>query len=154
MDENFSDCVPCSSLAVDSVIRMSSAGVIWGSCVGPFDAKRLGLSGSARASFIAKSVGQCGFSCGLFAAIFSFAHCGIQRYRGQKDWVNTLAAGVVAGAAFGAGTRNWKQVAGVTGNHWPLYEECKEALERLNLVIGSGNQLGFNSFDFRKTLMC
>lgn len=29
--------------------------------------------------------------------------------------VNVLTAGVVAGAAFGAGTRNWKQVAGATG---------------------------------------
>lgn len=25
---------------------------------------------------------------GLFAAIFSFSHCGIQRYRRQKDWVS------------------------------------------------------------------
>ncbi|PIN07209.1 hypothetical protein CDL12_20226 [Handroanthus impetiginosus] len=111
MEEDFSDSVPCSSLAVDSVLRMSSAGVIWGSCFGPFDAKRQGLSGGVRASFIVKTVGRCGFACGLFAAMFSFAHCGIQRYRRQKDWVNSFAAGAIAGAAFGAGTRNWKQVA-------------------------------------------
>ncbi|XP_057782318.1 outer envelope pore protein 16-4, chloroplastic isoform X2 [Salvia miltiorrhiza] len=115
MEADLADYMPCSSIAVDSVLRMSSAGVIWGACYGPFDAERLGLSGSSRASYIAKTVGKCGFYCGLFAGIFSFAHCGIQRYRRRKDWVNTLSAGVVAGAAFGAGTRNWKQVAGVIG---------------------------------------
>ncbi|KAL3849753.1 hypothetical protein ACJIZ3_011635 [Penstemon smallii] len=121
MEEEFLDSVPCSSLAVDSVLRMSSAGMIWGSCFGPFDAKRRGLSGVARASFVAKSIGQCGFQYGLFAAIFSFTHCEIQRYRRRKDWVNTLTAGVVAGAAFGAGTRNWKQVAGITGIFCTLF---------------------------------
>lgn len=29
---------------------------------------------------------------GLFAAIFSFSHCGIQRYRRQKDWVSQCIA--------------------------------------------------------------
>uniref|UniRef100_M1C819 Protein translocase n=2 Tax=Solanum TaxID=4107 RepID=M1C819_SOLTU len=52
---------------------------------------------------------------GMFAAIFSSTRCGFQRYRRRNDWVNVLTAGVVAGAAFGAGTRNWKQVAGATG---------------------------------------
>ncbi|KAG6431856.1 hypothetical protein SASPL_103424 [Salvia splendens] len=80
--------LPCSSIAVDSVLRLSSAGAIWGACYGPFAAKRLGLSGSYRASYIAKTVGQCGFYCGLFAAIFSFSHCGIQRYRRRNDWVS------------------------------------------------------------------
>ncbi|KAK6120193.1 hypothetical protein DH2020_046099 [Rehmannia glutinosa] len=125
--EDLSDSIPCSSIAVDSVLRMSSAGVIWGSCFGPFDAKRHGLSGSARAAYTAKLVGKCGFSCGLFAAIFSFANCGIQRYRQQKDWVNTLAAGVVAGAAFGAGTRNWKQVAGITGLFCTFFQFAKDS---------------------------
>ncbi|EYU46659.1 hypothetical protein ABFS82_04G020800 [Erythranthe guttata] len=125
--EDFSESVPCSSLAVDSVLRMSSAGFIWGSCFGPFDAKRLGLSGSARASFIARTVGQCGFSCGLFAAIFSFSHCGLERYRRKKDWVNTLTAGAVAGAAFGAGTRNWKQVACFTGLFLSFFQLAKDS---------------------------
>ncbi|KAL3648043.1 hypothetical protein CASFOL_009011 [Castilleja foliolosa] len=113
--EDLSDSAPCSSLAVDRVLRMSFAGVVWGSCCGPFDAKNLGLSGSARAAYTAKLVAKYGFSCGFFGAIFSFANCGIERYRQRKDWVNTLAAGVVAGAAFGVGTRNWKQVAATTG---------------------------------------
>ncbi|XP_042034616.1 outer envelope pore protein 16-4, chloroplastic-like isoform X4 [Salvia splendens] len=82
--------LPCSSIAVDSVLRLSSAGAIWGACYGPFAAKRLGLSGSYRASYIAKTVGQCGFYCGLFAAIFSFSHCGIQRYRRRNDWLVLL----------------------------------------------------------------
>ncbi|CAA0828211.1 Outer envelope pore protein 16-4- chloroplastic [Striga hermonthica] len=106
-----SDSAPCSSLAVDYVLRTSYAGAIWGFCHGPFDAKSLGLSGSARATHTAKLMGKYGFSCGLFAALFAFTNCGVQRYRQRKDWVNTLAAGVVAGAAFGAGTRDWKQVA-------------------------------------------
>ncbi|KAF3629988.1 putative universal stress protein YxiE-like [Capsicum annuum] len=79
--------VPCSSIAVDSVIRMSTA----------------------------KSVARFGVQWGMFAAIFSSTQCGLQRYRRRNDWVNVLTAGVVAGAAFGAGTRNWKQVAGATG---------------------------------------
>ncbi|KAH6754882.1 hypothetical protein C2S52_023671 [Perilla frutescens var. hirtella] len=127
MEADLSDSVPCSSIAVDSVLRMSSAGVIWGSCYAPFDTKKLGLSGSSRASYIVKSVSKCGFSCGLFAAIFSFSHCGIQRYRRQKDWVNTLSAGVVAGAAFGAGTRNWKQVAALTGLFCTFFQYAKDS---------------------------
>ncbi|XP_022875783.1 outer envelope pore protein 16-4, chloroplastic isoform X2 [Olea europaea var. sylvestris] len=111
MERDFFDEAPCSSIAVDSIIRMGTAGVIWGSCVGPFDANKL----------VAKLVGQYGLHWGFFAAIFSFTHCGIQRYRGKKDWVNTFTAGVAAGAAFGAGTRNWKQVAGVTGLVCTLY---------------------------------
>uniref|UniRef100_M1C818 Protein translocase n=1 Tax=Solanum tuberosum TaxID=4113 RepID=M1C818_SOLTU len=116
MEVDIADDVPCSSIAVDSVIRMGTviyssyssslyeiqlflnllllqAGLIWGSCSGPYDASKLGM----------------------FAAIFSSTRCGFQRYRRRNDWVNVLTAGVVAGAAFGAGTRNWKQVAGATG---------------------------------------
>ncbi|XP_055832065.1 outer envelope pore protein 16-4, chloroplastic isoform X2 [Solanum dulcamara] len=93
MEVDIADNVPCSSIAVDSVIRMGTAGLIWGSCSGPYDANKLGM----------------------FAAIFSSTRCGLQRYRRRNDWVNVLTAGVVAGAAFGAGTRNWKQVAGATG---------------------------------------
>ncbi|KAL0389642.1 UNVERIFIED_CONTAM: Outer envelope pore protein 16-4, chloroplastic [Sesamum calycinum] len=85
------------------------------------------LSGSARASYIAKTVGHCGFSCGIFAAIFTFTHCGMQRYRQKKDWVNTLAAGALAGAAFGAGTRNWKQVAGITGLFCTLFQFAQDS---------------------------
>ncbi|XP_059659559.1 outer envelope pore protein 16-4, chloroplastic [Cornus florida] len=106
---------PCSSLAVDSVLRVGTAGIIWGLCSGPYDANKIGLTGIARASFVAKSVGKFGFQCGLFAGIFSFTRCGIQSYRKKNDWVNALIAGAVAGAAAGAGTRSWKQVAGMAG---------------------------------------
>ncbi|KAI5680448.1 hypothetical protein M9H77_01675 [Catharanthus roseus] len=115
MEGGIGDEVSCSTIAVDAVLRIGTAGVIWGSCSGPYEANKLGLSGVARASFLAKSVGRHGCQWGLFAAIFSFTRCGVQRYRGHNDWVNALVGGAVAGAAIGAGTRNWKQVAGVTG---------------------------------------
>ncbi|KAM3373639.1 Outer envelope pore protein 16-4, chloroplastic [Capsicum chinense] len=115
MEVDIAGEVPCSSIAVDSVIRMTTAGLIWGSSTAPHDANKLGLAGIHRASFIAKSVARFGVQWGMFAAIFSSTQCGLQRYRRRNDWVNVLTAGVVAGAAFGAGTRNWKQVAGATG---------------------------------------
>lgn len=120
------DNVPCSSLAVDAVLRIGTAGAIWGSCNGSYEANKLGLSGIARASFLAKSIGRFGFQWGLFAAIFSFTSCGIQRYRRQDDWVNPLIGGAVGGAAIGAGTRNWKQVAGVTGLVCALYHAADD----------------------------
>ncbi|KAK6135061.1 hypothetical protein DH2020_031182 [Rehmannia glutinosa] len=125
--EDLSDSIPCSSIAVDSVLRMSSAGVIWGSCFGPFDAKRHGKFCFFSPMLVCLDIGFWGDKSGLFAAIFSFANCGIQRYRQQKDWVNTLAAGVVAGAAFGAGTRNWKQVAGITGLFCTFFQFAKDS---------------------------
>ncbi|XP_075493353.1 outer envelope pore protein 16-4, chloroplastic-like [Primulina tabacum] len=94
MEGDLSDSVPCSSIPVNSVIRVSSV----------------------------NSNPHNGFQWGLFAAIFSFAHCGIQRYRRRKDWVNALAAGAVAGAAYGAGTRKWKQIAGITGLYCTIFQ--------------------------------
>ncbi|XP_022001958.1 outer envelope pore protein 16-4, chloroplastic isoform X2 [Helianthus annuus] len=84
--------VPCSSIAVESIISVGTGGLIWGLCSGSYDAKQKGL----------------------FAGIFSFTRCGIRRYRKKSDWVNALVAGGVAGAAIGAGTRNWRQVAVMT----------------------------------------
>ncbi|XP_052187862.1 uncharacterized protein LOC127798372 isoform X4 [Diospyros lotus] len=52
---------PCSSLAVDSILRIGTAGLIWGLCFGPYGAGKLGLTGVARASFVAKSAGRHGF---------------------------------------------------------------------------------------------
>ncbi|GMQ00143.1 hypothetical protein CsSME_00047351 [Camellia sinensis var. sinensis] len=78
--------VPCSSLAVDSILRIGTAGVIWGLCIGPYDAHKLGLTGITRASFVAKSAGKFGFQCGLFAGMFSITRCGVQRYRKKNDW--------------------------------------------------------------------
>ncbi|KAL3531471.1 hypothetical protein ACH5RR_010793 [Cinchona calisaya] len=119
--------VPCSSMAVDAVLRIGTAGLIWGCCTGSHEATKLGLYGTARASFLAKSVGRFGIQWGLFAAIFSFTRCGIQRYRRQTDWANALVGGAVAGAAIGAGTRNWKQVAGVSGLVCALYHAADDA---------------------------
>ncbi|KAH6766409.1 hypothetical protein C2S52_017392 [Perilla frutescens var. hirtella] len=120
MEANSSDLLPCSPFAVDYALRMSHLGVIWGSCYGPFKAKRLGLSGSSQALHIVKTVGKCGIYTGLFTAIFSLSNCGIERYRQQRDWVNTMSAGVIVGAAFGAGTRKWKKVAVITGLYCAL----------------------------------
>ncbi|XP_052187860.1 outer envelope pore protein 16-4, chloroplastic isoform X2 [Diospyros lotus] len=103
---------PCSSLAVDSILRIGTAGLIWGLCFGPYGA---GLTGVARASFVAKSAGRHGFQFGLFAGVFSYTRCGIQRYRDRNDWLNALTAGAVAGAAAVAGSPNWKQVAALAG---------------------------------------
>ncbi|GJT95643.1 outer envelope pore protein 16-4, chloroplastic [Tanacetum coccineum] len=110
MDAQWYNDVPCSSIAVESIISVGTGGLIWGSCAGNYDAKHKGLTGIDRASFVAKTVGKYGFQCGLFAGIFSFTRCGVSRYRKKNDWVNALVAGGVAGAAIGAGTRNWKQV--------------------------------------------
>ncbi|XP_021643385.1 outer envelope pore protein 16-4, chloroplastic isoform X2 [Hevea brasiliensis] len=64
MEEELNGVLPCSSLAVDSILRVGTAGGIWGSCIGPYDARKRGLSGKARTSFVAKSIGKFGFQCG------------------------------------------------------------------------------------------
>ncbi|KAK4282504.1 hypothetical protein QN277_013870 [Acacia crassicarpa] len=110
MEDHVFGVVPCSSLAVESIIRVGTAGAIWGLCSSPYDARFTGL---AQASFVANSVGRFGFQCGLVAGIFSITRCGIQKYRNQDDWVNGLIAGAVAGAAVAARTRNWTQVIGM-----------------------------------------
>nr|GMD64004.1 outer envelope pore protein 16-4, chloroplastic [Ipomoea batatas] len=120
MEADISGEFPCSSIAVDSVLRIGTAGLIWGGLTGPLDADKQGLTGLARAPFIARSIGRLGFQWGLFAAVFSFTHCGVQRYRRKADLVNVLTASVVAGTVIG-GTRQWKQVAGITGLVCLLY---------------------------------
>ncbi|XP_016718539.1 outer envelope pore protein 16-4, chloroplastic isoform X3 [Gossypium hirsutum] len=54
MEEEFTAVVPCSSLAVDSVLRFAAAGVFWGFCSAPYDARKRGLTGIAQASFVVK----------------------------------------------------------------------------------------------------
>ncbi|KAK7277750.1 hypothetical protein RJT34_22766 [Clitoria ternatea] len=115
MEADQDDVVPCSSLAVESIIRVGTAGAIWGLCIGPYDSRQLGLSGIAQASFVANSVGKFGIRCGLVAGVFSVTRCGVQKYRRQNDWVNGLIAGAVAGAAVAARTRSWTQVLGMAG---------------------------------------
>ncbi|XP_056158896.1 outer envelope pore protein 16-4, chloroplastic isoform X1 [Syzygium oleosum] len=91
MKDELSDVVPCSSLAVDSILRVGTAGAIWGLCIGPYDARKMGLSGIPRAYFVAKSVGKFSFQCGLVAGVFTVTRCGIQRYRRRDDWVSIIA---------------------------------------------------------------
>ncbi|KAB5527428.1 hypothetical protein DKX38_021275 [Salix brachista] len=52
MEEELIGAVPCSSLAVDSILRVGTAGAIWGSCIGPYDARKRGLTGVTQASFV------------------------------------------------------------------------------------------------------
>ncbi|CAL9023948.1 unnamed protein product [Prunus brigantina] len=122
------DVVPCSSVAVDSILRIGTAGAIWGLCSAPHEARKLGLGGVAQAAFVARSASSCGFQYGLVAGICTATHCGLQRYRGKSDWVsealvylernpclgiqfvNGLIAGAVAGGAIAAMTRSWTQV--------------------------------------------
>ncbi|KAF4366645.1 hypothetical protein CsatB_005388 [Cannabis sativa] len=114
MEEELGRLAPCSSLAVDSVLRVGTAGAIWGLCAAPYDARKQGLTGFSHAAFVARSIGGYGFQCGLVAAIFTSTRCGLQRYRRKDDLVNALVAGAVAGATVAAGTRNLKQVVGTT----------------------------------------
>lgn len=104
---------PCSSLAVDSILRVGTAGVLWGLCTGPYDATNLGLRGFSRASFVAKSMGKTGTQCGIFAGLFAFTRCGIQKYRGKMDLINSAAAGAIAGTVIAAASHSGKQVAGM-----------------------------------------
>ncbi|XVF72637.1 hypothetical protein PTKIN_Ptkin12aG0136000 [Pterospermum kingtungense] len=113
MEEELSAAIPCSSIGVESVLRVGTAGAIWGFCSAPYDARKNGLTGIAQASFVAKSAGKMGLQCGLVAGIFSITRCGLQRYRKQNDQINTLIAGAVAGAAIAAKTRSWTNMIGM-----------------------------------------
>ncbi|CAJ1969713.1 unnamed protein product [Sphenostylis stenocarpa] len=86
MEENLDGVTPCSSVAVEAIIRVGAAGAIWGLCAGPYDARQQGLTGIAKASFVANSVSRSGIRCGFLAGIFSVTRCGVQKYRGQNDW--------------------------------------------------------------------
>ncbi|CAL1398605.1 unnamed protein product [Linum trigynum] len=106
MEEELMKVAPCSSLAVDSVLRVGTAGLIWGSCIAPYDARKQGLTAAARASYVAKTIGGHGLICGLVGGCFSGTRCALQRYRQKNDWVNTLVAGAAAGAVAAARTRS------------------------------------------------
>ncbi|XP_065629999.1 outer envelope pore protein 16-4, chloroplastic isoform X1 [Quercus suber] len=111
MEDEINGAVPCSSLAVDSILRVGTAGAIWGLCMGPYDARKQGLSGVTRASFVAKAVGKFGFQYGLVAGIYMITRCGIQRYRRQNDWAKvaivpglvSLIVGVICNGSGGMG---------------------------------------------------
>ncbi|KAF3577659.1 hypothetical protein DY000_02031870 [Brassica cretica] len=140
MEDELLAGVPCSSRAVESVIRVSTAGGLYGFCAGPRNARKLGLSGVSQASYVAKSIGKIGFQCGkihwqnrvsmrtplfcccfwvllsgIVSGIFTLTNCGLQRYRGKSDWVNALVGGAVAGAAVALRTRNCSHVVTTAG---------------------------------------
>ncbi|KAJ6319859.1 hypothetical protein OIU78_015292 [Salix suchowensis] len=93
MEEELIGAVPCSSLAVDSILRV----------------------GTVFPKLIYFDLALLSYSSGLVAGVFTATCCGIQRYRRQNDWVNPLIAGAVAGATVAAGTRSWTQVVGMAG---------------------------------------
>ncbi|XP_057535922.1 outer envelope pore protein 16-4, chloroplastic [Amaranthus tricolor] len=113
MDADIEGDTPCSSMAVESIVHVGTAGALWGLCTGPYDATKSGLNGFARASFVAKSIGKTGAQCGLFAGMFTMTRCVIQNYRGRSDVFNAAAAGAVVGALIASGTQSRKQVVGM-----------------------------------------
>ncbi|MCL7022052.1 hypothetical protein MKW94_021007 [Papaver nudicaule] len=113
MEEERDYDFPCSSLAVDSVVRLGAGGAIWGLCLGSYDSRKNGLTGVPRASYVVKSVGRIGLQCGLFAGLYTGTRCGVQRYRRKKDMLNASIAGAVAGAAIAIKTRSLTQVVGM-----------------------------------------
>ncbi|VVB06665.1 unnamed protein product [Arabis nemorensis] len=115
MEEELISAVPCSSLTIESVIRVATAGGLYGFCAGPRDARRIGLTGVSQASHVAKSIGKFGFQCGLVSGVFTMTHCAVQRYRGKNDWVNAMVGGAVAGAAVAIRTRKWTHVIATAG---------------------------------------
>ncbi|XP_054802838.1 uncharacterized protein LOC129306324 isoform X2 [Prosopis cineraria] len=54
MEDDVYCVVPCSSLAVESIIRVGTAGAIWGLCSGPYDARKQGFTGLRQASFVVR----------------------------------------------------------------------------------------------------
>ncbi|XP_019427765.1 PREDICTED: outer envelope pore protein 16-4, chloroplastic-like [Lupinus angustifolius] len=107
------DSVPCSSLAVESSIRVATAGAIWGCCLGPYQANQRGLKGMDKALFVANATGKFGLKCGFIAGVFSVTRCGLRRHRGRQDWVNGFIAGGITGAAVAVASRNRSQVIGM-----------------------------------------
>ncbi|KAM7276602.1 hypothetical protein ACFE04_018468 [Oxalis oulophora] len=77
---DLSGVVPCSSLAFDGMLRVGTAGAIWGLCSGPHEARKLGLNGIAQASFVAKSVGKFSLQCGMVAGVFTMTQCAEYEY--------------------------------------------------------------------------
>ncbi|KAJ4824143.1 hypothetical protein Tsubulata_043919 [Turnera subulata] len=108
--------MPCSSVAVMDTLLAVTGGAIWGGCIGPRNASKQGLTGTARAFFLVALADTKDSDLTVWATVgaYSATRCGIQRYRGKNDLMNALIAGAVAGAAVaaGAGSRSWIQVAG------------------------------------------
>ncbi|KAL9260434.1 Outer envelope pore protein 16-4, chloroplastic-like protein [Drosera capensis] len=99
MNEDLESDVPCASIAVDSVIRVATAGAIWGFCSGPHDATKQGLTGRHHASFVVY--------LGVFSLLLAVA------FKGSEGKVNGCIAGAIAGAAVAVRTRSWKEVISV-----------------------------------------
>ncbi|KAK4849049.1 hypothetical protein QYF36_020236 [Acer negundo] len=69
MEEEVEDIVPCTSLVVDSLLRVRTVGAIWGLCAGPHKARKRGLTGIAQASHVGKQHGYIGVSLYAFGPV-------------------------------------------------------------------------------------
>ncbi|XP_048609809.1 outer envelope pore protein 16-4, chloroplastic isoform X2 [Brassica napus] len=142
MEDELLAGVPCSSRAVESVIRVSTAGGLYGFCAGPRNARKLGimkiylflfiylrflknlhladelklpgLSGVSQASYVAKSIGKIGFQCdaGYCRRVYKKNRAVVS---GSYFQVNALVGGAVAGAAVALRTRNCSHVVTTAG---------------------------------------
>ncbi|KAL9318137.1 hypothetical protein ACSQ67_014654 [Phaseolus vulgaris] len=110
MEENLDGVAPCSSLAVEAIIRVGAAGAIWGLCAGPYDARQQGLTGIAKASFVANTVRSFGIRCGFVAGVFSITRCGVQKYRGRNDWLGLCPLRIVQRSSWCASKNANKRV--------------------------------------------
>ncbi|XP_070664690.1 outer envelope pore protein 16-4, chloroplastic isoform X4 [Malus domestica] len=99
------DVVPCSSVTVDSILRIGTAGAIWGLCAGPHDARKKGEVGWNVWSSVC---------IGLKDLLLEFVLLLTAGFNdiGERaiGLVNGVVAGAVAGGAIAAMTRSWTQV--------------------------------------------
>ncbi|KAG4170157.1 hypothetical protein ERO13_A12G130300v2 [Gossypium hirsutum] len=102
MEEEFTAVVPCSSLAVDSVLRFAAAGVFWGFCSAPYDARKRGK--------VCWKIRLPKWTCCRCIRHNSLWTSEIPE---AERPLNTLIAGAIAGAAVAAQTRNLNNIIGV-----------------------------------------
>nr|XP_028945099.1 outer envelope pore protein 16-4, chloroplastic isoform X3 [Malus domestica] len=99
------DVVPCSSVTVDSILRIGTAGAIWGLCAGPHDARKQGEVGWNVWSSVCTGLKD------LLLEFVLLLTAGFNDI-GERaiGLVNGVVAGAVAGGAIAAMTRSWTQV--------------------------------------------
>ncbi|KAJ8422709.1 hypothetical protein Cgig2_002693 [Carnegiea gigantea] len=123
---------PCSSMAVDSILRVGTAGVLWGLCTAPHDAAKLVHMKMWYEPVDGLYECEVTLSCLLCSACTSIAGFAIGGLglicldKPSVSWrndlayddvvcvlleINSAAAGAIAGAVIAASTRSRKHVA-------------------------------------------
>ncbi|KAF3787418.1 Outer envelope pore protein 16-4 [Nymphaea thermarum] len=96
MDEELRDGIPCSSLAVDSFLRLGAAGSAWGMFFGPYEAQKRGLTGLARTAVVVNASVAGAITGALLAAK-------------TKSWMQIFStAAVVSGMS--AAADHWQKI--------------------------------------------